>query len=562
MAFQNNASAQGQFSGDLELNTNFFIRDSLIGAAGPPVGPPQYDYQKVGADAWLALNYSNKGFDIGVRFDMFTNSILINPNTNYTALGIGRFHVRKKIENLTVTAGYFYDQIGSGIIFRAYEARPLAIDNALVGIKLDYEINKNWRIKAFTGRQKKVDEQENLLETFKPMITGGSIDGYIELDSTGSISIAPGAGLVNRSLDDNTMRTIVLNINSDSLANRFIPKYNTYAATVYNTLRVKDFSWYVEGSYKTAEAIPDNIELLETGNVRVKNKPGYILYTSLGYAAKGFGATLQFKHTEDFYFRTSPFMRFNRGAIAFLPPMQRQNTYRLTARYNAAAQEFSENSYMLDLMYNPTKQLGFALNYSSTSTTQNDIVGFLAKPDLFREVYFETTYKQKENKWKLIGGIQHIAYNQRFYELKTELVKDSNDVVNSITPFAEFTYKIDKKNSIRFETQYMFTKGDLGAWAFGLVEFTFNRKWTFTAAALVNTQPRKLGEVIEKQQPDGTFKTQAPVLYPTLAIFYTHKASKFSLSYVKQPQGVVCTGGICRLEPAFSGVRFGCTTRF
>ncbi len=45
----------GRLSGSLETNANFFIRDSLIGAANTP----QYDRQKFGGEGWLNLNYNN-----------------------------------------------------------------------------------------------------------------------------------------------------------------------------------------------------------------------------------------------------------------------------------------------------------------------------------------------------------------------------------------------------------------------------------------------------------------------------------------------------------------------
>mgnify|MGYP000856808635 CR=1 FL=1 len=105
----------GRISGSLEGNANFFMRDSLIGAANTP----QYDRQLYGADAWLNLQYSNWGFDLGLRFDLFNNSNLLNPTSSYTAQGIGNWFVRKRINKLGITVGYMYDQIGSGIIFRA-----------------------------------------------------------------------------------------------------------------------------------------------------------------------------------------------------------------------------------------------------------------------------------------------------------------------------------------------------------------------------------------------------------------------------------------------------------
>ena len=45
-------------------------------------------------------------------------------------------------------------------------------------------------------------------------------------------------------------------------------------------------------------------------------------------------------------------------------------------------------------------------------------------------------------------------------------------------------------------------------------------------------------------------------------IGYTEGASVFTLAYIKQVQGMNCTGGICRIEPAFSGVRFTLSTSF
>ena len=73
------ASLQGQNShitGGLQTNANFFIADDKrVGT-----GIPQYDYQKFGAESWLNLNYSNWGFDMGLRFDLFNNSNLLNPS--------------------------------------------------------------------------------------------------------------------------------------------------------------------------------------------------------------------------------------------------------------------------------------------------------------------------------------------------------------------------------------------------------------------------------------------------------------------------------------------------
>ncbi len=141
------AQNSARITGNMQTNGNFFIRDSIIGAANTP----QYDYQKYGAESWMNLNYSNWGFDMGLRFDVFHQSNLPDPSQSYSQQGIGRWFVSKQVHNLNLAAGYLYDQIGSGIIFRAYEERALFIDQALQGVCLGYKINDNWTVKAFSG---------------------------------------------------------------------------------------------------------------------------------------------------------------------------------------------------------------------------------------------------------------------------------------------------------------------------------------------------------------------------------------------------------------------------
>jgi hypothetical protein len=43
-------------------------------------------------------------------------------------------------------------------------------------------------------------------------------------------------------------------------------------------------------------------------------------------------------------------------------------------------------------------------------------------------------------------------------------------------------------------------------------------------------------------------------------VAYTRGPHRFTFSYVKQPDGINCTGGVCRYEPAFSGLRLGVTS--
>jgi hypothetical protein len=523
LAAQNN---KGTLSGSLQANGNLFLRDSAIGANNTP----QYEHQLSSADAWLNLNYNYAGFDLGLRFDLFNNSNLLNPQSSYTAEGIGRWYIKKKIDKLSLAGGYLYDQIGSGIIFRAYEERPLLIDNALFGIRIGYDISEDWQIKVLTGRQKQQ------FSTYDPVIKALNIDGFIS-EENANWSLAPGLGFVNRTYDDKTMQLVVNSISTFSVTDSIAPSYNTYAFTLYNTLTVGNVSWYAEAAWKTEDVFFDPFATKtnrdgSTALGKLVNRNGSVYYSSISIAGDGYGITLEGKRTEDFTFRTNPFVTLNRGMLNFLPPMSRFNTYRLTSRYTPAIQELGEQAIKIDVKFRPKKNINVDLNFSNITNLDNEL--------LYREIYGELQFKKKR-KWVLTTGLQLQQYNQEIFETKPGV-----PLLKTFTPFVDFLYKINRKKSLRFELQYMNTEQDFGSWLFGLVEYSIAPKWSFTLSNMYNIDPKKTDKIH----------------YPRVDLFYTIKSNRFSLSYVKQVEGVVCSGGICRLEPAFSGFRFTANSSF
>ncbi len=528
------AQQRGMLSGNLEANGNFFIRDTLIGAGNTP----QYDYQLYGADAWLNLVYACSGdFEAAVRFDLFQNSNLLNPTGSYTDQGIGRWYLRKQIGKLDLTGGYIYDQIGSGIVFRAYEERPLAIDNALYGLRLAYQLSPNWQIRAFTGRQKQQ------FDAYASSIRAMAIDGFWTSDSS-SLTLVPGIGMVSRTIDDASVNLLTAELATYEEADRFVPHYNTYAVSLYNTLTAGPVVWYVEGAWKSADVMFDPFAPRITSNGdtlvgKYYSADGAVIYSSFSYAQGKLGLTIEGKYTEHFEFRTRPQESANRGLINYLPPMTRVNTYRLTARYNAATQFLGEYAWQADFRYAHSRKLQFNFNISNLTTLEQEL--------LYRELVAEMTYKYKRQ-WQLIAGIQRQQYNQEVYE-----VKPGVPLVQTITPYFDFLYKLSRRKAIRVEGQYMATQQDYGSWAFALLEWTWAPHWAFTISDMYNVQPQKTFDAAGNP---------LPIHYPRIDVYYTQGPNRFSISYVKQVEGVVCSGGICRLEPAFSGVKVTVNSSF
>ncbi|MFN8279647.1 MAG: DUF6029 family protein [Saprospiraceae bacterium] len=524
-------SAQSDLSvwGAFQTNANLFLRDSAIGA----YNIPQYDKQIFGSETWINLNLSVSGFNAGIRYDFFNNSNLLNPTGSYSAHGLGRWYVNKEIDKLELNAGYLYDQIGSGIIYRAFEERAQLLDNALLGFSAKYNLTSDWNIKAFAGKQK------NLFTTYNSFIKGINLNGFYKPSDSSHWAISPGIGFINKTLGDDYVQELSAISGSYLPVDQFAPSYNSNAISLYNTLTAGPFSWYVETAFKFDDIYYDaqSVRQLPKGQSTIGKFVkglGHVYYTSLGYAANNLGITLEGKRTDGFDFRAAPQVTLNRGLITYIPPMARVNTYRLTSYYYPATQFLNEGALQLDIKYGIGDHWNFSFNTSHIMDKNFDSL-------FYREFHLEVTYKLPE-KYQLTVGLQRQIFNQQLY-----FGKGGEPLVKTFVPFAEFLYDFSESHSLRIESQYMFNKEDIGSWIYLLAEYGISPHWLFELSDMYNTLPTHGKKAIN---------------YPTAGIVYNVGNTRFGLRYVKQIQGIVCSGGICRLEPAFSGFRASILSNF
>ncbi len=529
-------SSPGRFSGDIQFNGRVFATDSAIGAANTPF----YDWAKSSSESWLQLNYSQNSLEMGVRFDMYNNSDIFSGGvTEANGIGIGRWFVKKRVDNFTFEGGYIYDQFGSGSILRAYEARALGIDNPIVGVKGTYDLNEHIRLKGIAGKQKDVrsfiSKNRQFINTYSPYIKGLNAEGNW---SVNKINFSPGLSFMNRTIDEETMATIATEINGQGIDTRFVPKYNLYAYSFYNTVNFKNWSLFLEYAGKSEDVLRDYDNSLY-------NSTGNMMYGTLSYSQKGFGISLAVKKLNDFDIRTSPLEQLTSGLVNFLPPQMRQNSLRLVSRYNHATQPLDELSYMLDVVYTPKKGITMTGTYANAEN-EDEL--------LFREIYFDIEFKRPKKKWKIMMGLQLVDYNIAVLQAKP--LEGDDRFVDTFTPFTEFTYKFTRRKSMRVELQYLLTERDrvllgsdkeehlqdLGDWAYALVEFNFAPKYSIS--------------ISDMYAIDGSEH------YYDLSASYTKGANRFSIGWAKQVEGIICTGGICRPESAFSGLKMGISSTF
>jgi hypothetical protein len=533
-------SAQGTLSGDFMTNVNFFMKDSAIGAAGNPL----YDNALSGGEAWLTLRYNVHDFTFFLRADAFHNSNLKEPQYPNSDFGIGAWSISKDLKKLSITVGSIYDQIGSGILFRSYEDRGLLIDNALIGLGLKYKVTDNITLKGLGGQVKNNGIRGDIVNNtpYAPIVKILNAEGEF---GKGNVHFSPGIGVLNRTLDAASMTAIADRINSQPLSERFVPKYNMYAFTAYNMLTYKNFSWYMEAAYKTHEAIEDTRSYTETAG-KLIDRSGNIQYTSLNWGKKGIALSLNAKRTENFVMRVSPTAKLTAqdGLMNWQPVVAVLRPQRLIARYQPASQEISELATTANLNLAPNENTSFTLTYTRSNTLK-----YLSKDssNIYREYYAEGIYHGLDN-WTLEGGVQYLEYNFRVLQNRPIPYQVA------ITPFAEITYRFDEMHSLRTELQYQFADYEFGGWAFALVEYNIAPKWSFAIFDIYNISPNQGGD------NPNPFKSANH--YPNAFVAYTAGANRFTLAYVKQMAGINCTGGVCRYEPAFSGIKATITSSF
>jgi hypothetical protein len=337
------------------------------------------------------------------------------------------------------------------------------------------------------------------------------------------------------------MTLIASEIDGYDLEKKFDPKYNTYGMNGYFNYGIKDFNFFGEYNYKTKEAIrnPEGLLILSDGSVIA----GGISFAKnrLGKEKKGgVGANISYRKIDHFQFKNTPNAELLNGFMTYQPSLTRQASYRLLARYAAAAQDIGEEGIQADVFYTIKSGRTISMNFSDIKKLDGD--------QLYREYFIEYDHKLNK-KWKIKGGIQKVFYDQEVYQGKDSTYHD----VETITPFVEASYKLTKRNSLRLECQYLMTEQDLGDFVNAILELNMSPHWSFALSDMVNVDPVR---------HEGSPISDEIVNYYSIFGKYTHHSTNYSLAYIRQVEGVNCTGGICRVEPAFSGLRFTMMANF
>ncbi len=532
----------GSVSGNIETVYQYLLSDSLIGAVQPK--------EKSLINSYALVNYKLAGFKAGARFEVYYPRILGYPD-RFDGAGLGYRYVGYENDLLSVTVGNFYEQFGTGLIFRAYEDRALGVDNSMDGFHLRLTPYKGVTLKGVYGRQRfsftngRVINSAGIVRGFDGEV---ALEQIFETLSEKKIRLKIGGSFVSK-YEGGTHPDYNLPANVGSYGGRIDFGYKNF---------------YINGEYIIKEADPsaDNNYIFNYGKGMIVN---------MGYSQKGLGILVSAKSIDNMSFRSERDAALQDLTIGFIPPLTKTHTYNLvTTLYPYVSQPLGEVAYQADVFYKFKKgsPLGgkygtdITLNFSTAYAPLQTMDG-IDLNDSSRVVYsnqlFNSTYKRSDlywrdlnfeikkklnKKWSLIASYYNIHLNNDVIK-----ITDAKGIIESHIGVLEVMYKINTKNSIRAEFQGLWTKDrkDRGHWATMVLEYSISPSWYFSFIGQYNYG-----------HPDPDLR----VLYPIGVIGKIWGSTRLQVAYGRQNAGLFCVGGVCRFVPASNGLTVTFTHSF
>lgn len=525
-------------TGNMETTVQYLSADTLIGAVEPP--------SKALMNAYMNVFYRQGGFKAGMRLESYTPAILGYP-ANFEGTGLGYRYVGFENEYVDVTLGQFYEQFGSGMIFRAYEDRALGFDNAMDGLRLILRPKSGIVLKGVYGRNRYLFSEGKVIPS-PGIVRGGDAEFHLN-------ELLP--FMREKKLDVSVAGSLVSKYQPDTRDDLVLPEnVGAYGGRI--KMRYWRFFTDFEYIHKDNDPSLDNGYIYNSGHAALFN---------LGYSQKGLGILLSAKSVDNFSFRSDRDESLQNVLINFLPPMNKTHTYNLVASlYPYQTQPVGEMAYQAEVLYTFPKgtllggKYGTSLN-ANFSTAYGPIrhTSRFQNPDSNR-VYYETRLFDKSNElyWRDFNVTiskkwnSKLNFNLNYYNISinndvTKITDDAKGIIYTDIVVVDVGYKINKKHSFRTEVQHLATDKDKGDWATLLVEYNLSPNFFFSVMDQYN-----YGNPVEDLR----------VHYVIGAIGYILDASRLTVMYGKQRAGLFCVGGVCRFVPASNGLTINFTHSF
>lgn len=528
----------GQLTGSFETNTTYYTSDR--GGLGDAGAAPE---DRFGTNNYLKVDYTYGRFSAGLQAEAYLPALQGYEIGQY---GKHNFYLSSKYiqwqdKSFEVRVGDIFDQFGNGLIFRSYEDRQLGFNNSLEGIRANYRFARYFEITGMYGRPRLYTDYAD------SWVRGADLKvSLADIFDASELQLSVEGSYVNRyeSLDKEEMWNFEQNFGLDN------GNLNMYSGRV--NLDWKGLTLHGEYVTKSKDLSGDN---LSAGTQAAR---GHASLIEAGYFYKGFSFSGQFRELQHMGTLLTFYGSGTGNTLNYLPALTRQYTYMLANLNPYQVNSEGEIGGQADLYYtwrspqDRHRYWNFHANFSNffTRNLSQTMEGLTylqnggKKPSRHELLWMDINVdveRQWNRSWKttLLYSRQEWNPNHGF----TPGTYVSNIFV------VDATWKISRKSSLRAEVQYLLSYDYEGDWVAGLLEYSLAPRWSVFAQDMYN---------IDKTEANG----KRDVNYYSGGFSYTKNRTRIQLSYGRNRAGYVCSGGVCRYQPAYTGVNLSLTSSF
>lgn len=554
VGFSASASGEGEkkdwgyLSGSLESVNHIYTADAVNGF-NPSDQPQLQNGGSYATNNYLKLDYYKGKLSAGMQMEGYFPTLVGYPIAENN-LSLSNLYVSWKDRSYSVTAGTFYDQLGSGLLFRSWEDRMLGLNNALLGARATYSWENKLSAKVFWGipRLGKIGDNTAMMNAMtgeKGRFFGLGLTDVNVAGADLSLSLSELAGMERMSL---AVEGSLLNRHealSDLLRENGY-KENTIGWSGRVNMELDGF--FVKGEYVDAGRLPVNFFAASNGRAPERGNAQLIEF---GYNGRGLGVTVTGRRMERMTQKiytcsgTHPGFESMTNMLSYRPAMYTQYTYMLMT-LNPYSPEIGDKVIkageiggQVDVFYNFRRgtsiggkrgmrvHANFATYYSLNET------GGVKDGSLLLRDFCLDVEKQWTRKFKTV-----LMYSMQENHMSTsEFAKQAHIAV------ADLTYKWTPKLSTRMELQYLATKDEKGDWMAGLLEVSFAPHWSVFASDMWN-------------------HGSTGVHYYNAGLSFAMSHLRIAAGYGRYKAGFICSGGVCRQIPAYTGANISLTASF
>ena len=531
----------GYVTGSLESNNNLYVED-VANDFYPSMQPQLKDGNIFAANDYLKVDYYKNRLSAGLQMESYSPTLVGYPIAENT-LTLSNLYVSWKDKSYSITAGTFYDQFGSGLLFRSWEDRMLGLNNAILGARATYSWEDNIAVKAFWGipRLGKFDDF-HAMTADSPFFGLGLTDVQVagadlsvslsNLLHMNSLSLSLEASVLNKheALDDFLKAAGCLE-NNIGWSGRLNLDYDGF---------------FFKGEYVDAGKQIVSVPAAMNGR---KAENGNAQLIEFGYNGRGLGLTVTGRRMDRMnqkiynYAGSEPGYGSSANMLSYRPAMSTQYTYMLMT-LNPYSPEIGDKVIkageiggQIDAFYNfrrgtrvgGKRGMKIHANFSSWYSL-NENGGTDGGSLLFRDFSFDVE-KQWTKDFKTV-----LMYSMQ--DMRTGIHTGLSHIV-----VADMLYKWTPKLSSRLELQYLASKDDQKDWMAGLLEVSFAPHWSVFASDMWNHGDTGLH-------------------YYNAGLSFSMAHIRVAAGYGRYRAGFICSGGVCRAIPAYTGANISLTVSF